>query len=103
MLRLASITTGVAELPQVLAMAELKVATSVLELPVVAPGAVGSPAQFADVDQVPLTVEPPSHVWLAANTLDGARTKTAMAVAMPKHPTSGEFFLQGEEFIIKGD
>ena len=79
MLRLASITTGVAELPQVLAMAELKVATSVLELPVVAPGAVGSPAQFADVDQVPLAVEPPSHVWLAANTLDVARTKTAVA------------------------
>jgi len=33
------------------------------------------------VDQVPLAVEPPSHVWLAANTLGGASTKTAMAAA----------------------
>ena len=71
---------GVPELPQVLAMAELKVATSVLELPVVAPGAVGSPTQFAGVDQLAFP-PPPSHVWLAANTLDGASTKTAMAMA----------------------
>jgi hypothetical protein len=54
-------------------------------------------------DQLPLTLPLFVHVWLAANTLDGASAKNAMAAAMPKHPTSGEFFLQGEAFIIKGD
>ncbi len=88
-LRPESITTGVPELPQVLAIAALKVATSVLLVTDVDPGAVGSPTQFAAVDQVPLAVEPPSHVWLAANTLDGASAKTAMAAAMPKRPTNG--------------
>lgn len=80
-LRPESITTGVPELPQVLAMAALKVATSVLLVTDVDPGAVGSPTQFAAVDQVPLAVEPPSQVWLAANTLDDASAKTTMAAA----------------------
>ena len=93
MLRPESITMGLLELPQVLAIAALKVATSVLLVTDVDPGGVGSPTQFAAVDQDPLTVEPPSQVWLAANTLDGAIAKTTREKAMPikENPLGQEY------------
>ena len=58
----------------------LKVATSVLAVPEVAPGAT-LPPQFEVSDQLPLTEPVFDHVWLAANTPDGAKTKTDMAAA----------------------
>ena len=81
-----------------------KVALPVVVLPEAAPGTVPL-AQLLVLDQLPLVdvallVQLP--LWADAVGIATSK-KTAMAVAMPKHPTSGEFFLQGEEFIIKGD
>jgi len=69
-----------AELPQVLAMAALKVAVSALVVLLVEPG---TAVQLAVVDQLPLAVEPPFQVPLAADAGCAAINARAIKATRP--------------------